>query len=70
MKLILDTCVIIWAIANEERIPEANRKVLTAVDSQIFVSPISAAEIACAVDRGKLQLDRHWKRCGLDFLLN
>jgi PIN domain nuclease of toxin-antitoxin system len=25
------------------------------------VSPISCAEIACAVERGRLALDRHWK---------
>jgi PIN domain nuclease of toxin-antitoxin system len=62
MKFILDTCAIIWAVADEAQIPSRCRTALTAPDSAIFVSPISAAEIACAVERGRLTLDRHWKR--------
>ena len=62
MKLILDTCSIVWSIAEETRIPSASRAALTAADSRIFVSPISAAEVACAVERKRLTLDRHWKR--------
>ena len=52
MKYILDTCAVIWAVADEERLPEACREALTAADSLIYVSPISVAEIACAVERG------------------
>jgi PIN domain nuclease of toxin-antitoxin system len=62
LDLILDTCAIVWAVADEDRIPAACRTVLIAANSRIFVSPISAAEIACAAERGKLRLDRHWKR--------
>ena len=35
---------------------------LQAEDSEIRVSPISAAEIACASERGRIQLNEHWKR--------
>jgi PIN domain nuclease of toxin-antitoxin system len=62
MNLILDTCAIIWAVGDEARLPAACRSALIAADSRIFVSPISAAEIACAIERGRLKLDRHWKR--------
>jgi PIN domain nuclease of toxin-antitoxin system len=62
MKLILDTCAIIWAVGDENCLPAACRSALMAADSEIFVSPISVAEIACAVERGRLTLDRHWKR--------
>jgi len=31
-------------------------------NSEIFVSPISAAEIACATERGRIVLDRPWKK--------
>jgi PIN domain nuclease of toxin-antitoxin system len=62
MNLILDTCAIIWAVSDEARLPAACRSALVAADSRIFVSPISAAEIACAIERGRLKLDRHWKR--------
>lgn len=30
-------------------------------NSEIFVSPMSCAEIACLIDRKKIKLDRHWK---------
>lgn len=62
MKLLLDTCALLWAVSDEMRIPPKATTVLTAPDSEIFVSPISAAEIACACESGKLKLDRHWKR--------
>lgn len=62
MKLILDTCAIIWAVADEKRIPRVCADVLTAPETRIYISPISAAEIACACDRGRLVLDRHLKR--------
>lgn len=62
MKLILDTCTILWAVADDSRLPSTCRTALVAADSSLFVSPISVAEIACAVNRGRLTLDRHWKR--------
>ncbi|HOO47339.1 MAG TPA: type II toxin-antitoxin system VapC family toxin [Deltaproteobacteria bacterium] len=62
MKIILDTCCIIWAISDPASLSRSAEALLLADDSQIFVSPISAAEIACAVDRGRLRLDRHWKK--------
>lgn len=31
-------------------------------DSEILVSPISAAEIACAVSRGRISINEHWKK--------
>jgi PIN domain nuclease of toxin-antitoxin system len=68
MNLILDTCAIIWSIADDSRIPAICRAALTAADSRIFISPISVAEIACAVERGKLTLDRHWKRWTRHFI--
>ena len=34
---------------------------MTHPDAEVFVSAISCAEIACAVERGRIELDRHWK---------
>lgn len=62
MKIILDTCCIIWAVSDPDSLSRSAAVLLQAEDSQIFVSPISAAEIACAVDRGRIKLDRHWKK--------
>ena len=62
MKLLLDTCCIIWSISKPEVISQTAKALLTADDSEIHVSVISVAEIACAVDRGRIIIDRHWKK--------
>jgi PIN domain nuclease of toxin-antitoxin system len=61
MKVVLDTCALIWAIAEPERLSPTAKTVLTETDTEIYVSPISCAEVACAADRGKIKLDRHWR---------
>lgn len=61
MKVILDTYALIWAIAEPERLSPPAKTVLTEADTEVYVSPISCAEIACAADRGKIKLDRHWR---------
>jgi PIN domain nuclease of toxin-antitoxin system len=62
MKLLLDTCCIIWAISDPSAISDRAKSLLTSDRSQIFISVISAAEIACAVERGRIAIDRHWKK--------
>lgn len=61
MKLFLDTCVILWAIADPDQLSERANKLLLDDRSEILVSSLSCAEIACLVDRKKIKLDRHWK---------
>ncbi len=61
MKLLLDTCCILWAVSNPEFLSRPAGDLLQSEDSEIFVSPISSAEIACAVESGRIKLDRHWK---------
>jgi PIN domain nuclease of toxin-antitoxin system len=62
MKLLLDTCCIIWAISQPSAISKTAKTLLTAVESEIHVSAISVAEIACAAERGRIVIDRHWKK--------
>lgn len=62
MKLLLDTCCIIWAVSEPSAISKNAKTLLTADDSEIFVSAISVAELACAVESGRIIIDRHWKR--------
>jgi len=62
MKLLLDTCCIIWSISKPAVISQTAKALLTAEDSDIHVSVISVAEIACAVKRGRIIIDRHWKK--------
>ncbi|WP_394699553.1 type II toxin-antitoxin system VapC family toxin [uncultured Desulfobacter sp.] len=61
MKLLLDTCCIIWSISDADSLSRNVKNFLEQKDAEIFVSPISAAEIACASERGRIDLDRHWK---------
>ena len=62
MKLLLDTCCIIWAISQPSAISKTAKTLLIAGESEIHVSVISVAEIACAVERGRIVIDRHWKK--------
>jgi PIN domain nuclease of toxin-antitoxin system len=62
MKLLLDTCCIIWAVSDPSAISKNATTLLTADDSEICVSAISVTELACAVERGRVVIDRHWKR--------
>ena len=62
MKLLLDTCCIIWAISQPAAISQTAKTLLSAEDSEIHVSVISVAEIACAVEWGRIVTDRHWKK--------
>ena len=62
MKLLLDTCCIVWAVSEPSSLSKAAKTLLTADESDIGVSVISAAEIACAAERGRIVIDRHWKK--------
>ena len=62
MKLLLDTCCIIWAISQPSAISKTAQTLLTAGESEIHVSAISVAEIACAVEQGRIVIDRQWKK--------
>ena len=61
MKVLLDTCAILWAVATPERLSSLARAILEDPVTEASVSAISSAEIACACERGRIELDRHWK---------
>lgn len=61
MRFILDTCAILWVVANPDKLTSHTRELLSLDSSEVYVSPISAAEIACGVERKRIELDRHWK---------
>jgi len=62
VTVVLDTCAIVWAIGDPARLPDTVAGILTADDTRVCVSAISCAEIACASQRGRLDIDRHWRR--------
>lgn len=61
MKLLLDTCVILWAVSDPDQLTSKAKRLLVDKSAQIIVSPMSCAEIACLVARKRIKLDRHWK---------
>jgi PIN domain nuclease of toxin-antitoxin system len=62
VNLLLDTCCIIWAVSAPSALSKKARDLLIAEEATAYVSAISIAEIACAVDRKRIILDRHWKQ--------
>lgn len=61
INVLLDTCAIIWAVADPEQLSVDTRKLLSDKETSVLFSPISSAEIACLAERRKVEFDRHWK---------
>ncbi len=59
--LLLDTCALVWAILDPSRLSRRAADALEDPDAEIYLLPISVAEVACAVERGRLELNEHWK---------
>jgi PIN domain nuclease of toxin-antitoxin system len=55
--LLLDTCAILWLVKDERMTDEARQAIRNAAGANgIFVSPISAWEIATVVKKGRMTL--------------
>lgn len=61
MIVVLDTCAIVWAVSEPQQIPDRAARLLQAQDTEVCVSAISCAEVACASARGRIEIDRHWR---------
>jgi PIN domain nuclease of toxin-antitoxin system len=61
VRYLLDTCAIVWIAADPEKLSRSTSAAVSDPDAEVLVSAVSAAEIACACERGRLELDRHWK---------
>lgn len=61
MKVLLDTCAVIWCVGDPDKLSAASREVLIREETAVYFSPISAGEIACLSERGRIHLDRHWR---------
>lgn len=54
MRFLLDTHVLLWLAAQPHRVPERVRADLASMDAEVFVSAVSAMEIATKTRLGKL----------------
>jgi len=61
VRLVVDTCVVLWAGLAPERLSLAARDALVDPAAEILVASITAAEIACAQARGRVSLNDHWR---------
>ena len=61
VKLLLDTCCIIWAASDPAQLSRAAIDVMEADSTEVHFSAISCAEVACLAERRRITLDRHWK---------
>jgi PIN domain nuclease of toxin-antitoxin system len=55
MRVLLDTCAILWSILEPEHLGKEATEILTSETTEVVVSSISCAE------RSRIALDRHWK---------
>jgi PIN domain nuclease of toxin-antitoxin system len=56
MKLLLDTCTFLWIVAGAPELSDRARIAFTAPDNEVFLSAVSAWEIAVKNDLGRLPL--------------
>ena len=57
MRLLLDTHVILWWLADDRRLKEAERRAIANPDALVYVSAITLWEIAIKRNLGRVDLD-------------
>lgn len=61
MRLLLDTCAVVFFVEATGDLSRAATDSIQTPDSEVFVSAVSIGELACAVERGRLKLKQHWR---------
>ena len=56
MKLLLDTCTFLWIVAGAPELSDRARRAFTAPDNEVYLSAVSAWEIAVKHGLGRLPL--------------
>ena len=62
MQLLLDTCALVFFVEDTGELSAEAVRQITARDTQVYVSVVSIAELACGQQRGRIKLARHWKQ--------
>jgi PIN domain nuclease of toxin-antitoxin system len=57
MKLLLDTHIWLWSVLEPKRLSRRIAKILTATESEIWISPVSTWEILILSGKGRLGLE-------------
>ncbi len=62
MPYLLDTCAILFIAGGTSDLSARTLELIdSANSSEVFVSSISLAEIACLQERGRISLESHWR---------
>lgn len=56
MKILLDTCAFLWVIAGDDRLSKRAAEHFLDAENEVYLSPVSAWEIAVKHSLGKLAL--------------
>ncbi len=56
MRLLLDTHILVWAVADPARLNPLIAEQIAAPDNELWFSPISAWELALLAERGRISL--------------
>ena len=60
MNVLPDTCAIFFLSLDDPCVGPSTRTILGEAE-QVSISPISAAELACLQERGRITLPMHWR---------
>lgn len=62
MRLLLDTCTILFYVQDSADLSARAMSLVSAADSEVYVSAMSAPELACLHDRNRIKLTMHWRQ--------
>lgn len=55
MRLLLDTHVLLWWLADDTRLPPSHRALIADTSNQVLVSSVSVVEISIKASQGRLE---------------
>lgn len=61
MDVLLDTCAFVWYVLDPDKLSASALSRVKDSAATVCFSAVTCGEIACAVARNRLTLDRHWK---------
>jgi PIN domain nuclease of toxin-antitoxin system len=59
--ILLDTCAVVYLASEPERLSAEAREKVCDKNAIIYCSAITAAELACLQERGRIGLPEHWR---------
>lgn len=68
MRVLLDTCAILWLGTKQPSLSPATLELLTAEDTEVCVSVVSILELACLQARQRVGLGKPWQEWWDDLL--